>query len=83
MHVRVTGVKAAAGLQTNVVGPSANSLVVQDAVVVSPATANPGGVSRHATALAGSAPSTLGVLFIIVTMCSQTASITPSVSCES
>jgi hypothetical protein len=79
MRVRVTGVKTA-GLQSNVVGPTANSLSVQGATVVS-TTSPPRGVAGTTTAgLVGYAPSTMGVLFIIVTMCSQTASITPSVS---
>jgi hypothetical protein len=82
MRVRVTGVKTA-GLQSNVVGPTAKSLSVQGVTVVS-TTRPPRGVARATTApLVGTAPSSMGVLFIIVTICSQTASITPSVSSRS
>jgi hypothetical protein len=80
MRVRVQGVKTA-GLQTSVVGPTANSLSVQGVTVVSTTSPPKGVAGTTSTApLVGYAPSTMGVLFIIVTMCSQTASITPSVS---
>jgi hypothetical protein len=80
MRVRVTGAKTA-GLQKDSRGlPTAGSVSVQGVTVVS-TTSPPKGVARAATApLAGTAPSTMGVLFIIITMCSQPASITPSVS---
>jgi hypothetical protein len=79
MRVRVRGVKTA-GVQTSVVGPTASSVSVQGVTVVSATSPSRGVASTMTAPLVGCAPSTLGVLFIIVTMCSQTASITPSVS---
>jgi hypothetical protein len=75
----VTGVKSA-GLQKTVVGPSSNGLTVQGAPVVVSTPPLRRGVSRATAPLVGSSPSTMAVLFVIVTMCGQTASITPSVS---
>jgi hypothetical protein len=82
MRVRVTGVKTV-GLQSNAMGPTASNLYVS-AVSVLATTATPRGLASTTTApLVGSAPSAMGVLFVIVTMCSQAASITPTVRCES
>jgi hypothetical protein len=82
MHVRVRGMKVAGLATKNAVGPIANIVAVQDVTVISTPGA-PRGMASAATSsaqLVGHAPSRMGVLFIIVTMCSQTASITPSVS---
>jgi hypothetical protein len=83
MHVRVTGAKTA-GLQENAMGPAADSISVQAVSVISTTTNTSRGTASTSTApLVGSAPSTMGVLFIIVAMCRQAASITPSVSWKS
>jgi hypothetical protein len=81
MRVRVRGMKVAGLATKNAVGPIANIVAVQDVTVVSSPGAPRGMASAASSAqLVGHAPSRMGVLFIIVTMCSQTASITPSVS---
>jgi hypothetical protein len=80
MRVRVRGVKVA-GLARNAVGPTATIVAVQDITVVSTPAPPRGMASTTSSAqLVGNAPSRMGVLFIIVTMCRQTASITPAVS---
>jgi hypothetical protein len=79
MRVRVTGVKAASP-QANAMGPTSSSVSVIGVSVLSTTTTARGVASTTTAPLVGYAPSTMGVLFIIVTMCSQAAAITPTVS---
>jgi hypothetical protein len=79
MQIRVTGVKTV-GFQKTAVGPTSASVAVQNVVVVSTPPLLKSVSGTTAQALVGSSPSTMAVLYIIVTMCTQTASITPSVS---
>jgi hypothetical protein len=82
MHVRVTGVTTV-GRQTNAMGLAAKSLYVQAVSVLPTSTAARDVASTTTAPVVGYAPGTLGVLFILVTMCSQAASITPAVSGKS
>jgi hypothetical protein len=79
MRLRVKGVKTV-GLRKTAVGPTSGSVAVQGMPVVVSTPPLLKGVSPTTAALVGSSPSTMAVLYIIVTMCSQTASITPLVS---
>jgi hypothetical protein len=80
MHIKVRGHRRAAA---NATGGTAPDLFVTEVVKVTtpPRTTGVGtrGSNVAATAAAGTAPAIMGVLYIIITMCEQPASITPEV----